>query len=587
MKRIFYLSLMALIVGGILTGCKGKKAGGELKPRLFSNPDMLNPVNSRDAATQYIIPLIFSALEGIDPDSYILTPDMATARPKITEITDGEYKGGVKLEYEIRSEAKWDNGTPITADDYLLSIKAILNPKTNCQPLKPYYDWLGDIVVDPANNKKFTVYAKEKYFKIEQFAGTASILPEYVYDPQKLMRKFKVTDLNSDTKRDALKDNADIQAFATQFNSEKFQREKDGVVGAGAYKFESWVTGQTLTLVRKKNWWGDKVSGVRDFVALPDRIVFKVINDQNAAIAALKDGGVDDYSSIPAKLFQELKKNDSAKVILNIDSPSTFLYTFMALNTRNAKLSDKKVREAIAHCINKKQINDVLAFGMSKPVETFVHPKQKHYNGDIKPFDYDLDKARALLDEAGWKDTDGDGIRDKMINGERVKLNIDFKIPAGNKGREETGLLIQEDLKKVGVSMTITAREGSVFQQDLDKRDFEMSYVAYTMDPVMSDPKQLWSTVEAAPGGSNMCGFGTEATDKLIETLRAEMDESKRIELYRQLQLIVHDEIPCIFMFSPVNRMATNKRFEVKKTMLYSPGYLYNEFKAVSSTSAN
>jgi peptide/nickel transport system substrate-binding protein len=587
MKRILHLSLIALLVGGIIAGCKGRKPGGELKPRLFSNPDMLNPTNSRDAQTQYILPLIFMSLEGINPDNYTLTPDIAVARPTITDITDGEFKGGIKLEYEIRPEAQWDNGTPITADDYIFTIKSILNPKTNCQPLKPYFEWVGDIAPDPSNPKKFAVYAREKYFKIEQTAGSQSILPEYIYDPQKTMRKFKITDLNTEAKRNALKENPDIQSFATSFNSEKFQRDKDGVQGSGAYRFESWVTGQTITLLRKKSWWGDKIKDNRDFLALPDKIAFKIINDQNAAIAALKDGGVDDYYSIPAKLFQELKKDDSAKAKLNIDSPSTFVYTFIAFNTRNPKLADKKVREAIAHCINKVQINQVINFGMSKLVETFVHPLQSSYNGDIKPWGYDLDKARALLDEAGWKDTDGDGIRDKMINGEKVKLNLDYKIPAGNKGREEVGLLMQEDLKKVGVSMTITAREGSVFQQDMDKRDFEMSYMAYTMDPVMSDPKQLWSTSEAAIGGSNMCGFGNEASDRMIDDLRAEMDDQKRIAIYKQLQQIIHDDIPCEFMFSPPNRMATNKRFEVKKSMLYSTGYLYNEFKAVNSNSAN
>jgi peptide/nickel transport system substrate-binding protein len=585
MKRILYLSLMALLVGGIMAGCKGKRAGGELKPRLFSNPDMLNPINSRDAQARYINNLIFMSLEGVEPETYSLTPALISARPKVTEITEGQYKGGLKLEFEIRPEAQWDNGTPITAADYVFTIKSVLNPKTNCQPLKPYYEWVGDIVVDSTNPKKFVVYSKDKYFQIEQTAASY-VLPEYIYDTGKLMRKYKITDLNSDEKRNALKENEDIQKFAAEFNSEKFQRDTNGVVGCGPYRLQSWETGQSITLVRKKNWWGDKVKDVRDFIALPDKIVFKIINDQNAAISALKDGQVDHYASIPNDAYQSMIKNDSLKTRVKIDAPSTFAYLFLAFNTRNPKLSDKKVREAIAHCINKKQINEQLSSGMSNPVETFVHPTQKHYNGNIKPWGYDLEKARQLLDEAGWKDTDGDGFRDKVINGEKVKLTLDFKIPAGNKGREDMGVLMQEDLKKVGIVLTITSREGSVYQQDLDKRDFEMSYITYTMDPVMSDPKQLWSTTEAAVGGSNMCGFGTEATDKLIDDLRAEMNEDKRIAMYKDLQQVIHDEIPCVFMFIPVNRQAVTKRFEVKETLI-TPGVMYNEFKVVSAGAAN
>jgi ABC-type transport system substrate-binding protein len=134
--------------------------------------------------------------------------------------------------------------------------------------------------------------------------------------------------------------------------------------------------------------------------------------------------------------------------------------------------------------------------------------------------------------------------------------------------------------------LTITAREGTVYQQDMDKRDFELSYMAYTMDPVMGDPKQQWSTTESASGGSNMCGFGNEATDKLIEELRSEMNEDKRIALYKNLQQIIHDDIPCVFMFIPVNREATSKRFEVKGTLI-TPGVMYNEFKAMSSNAVN
>ena len=134
--------------------------------------------------------------------------------------------------------------------------------------------------------------------------------------------------------------------------------------------------------------------------------------------------------------------------------------------------------------------------------------------------------------------------------------------------------------------MTITAREGSVFQQDMDKRDYEMSYMAYTMDPIMSDPKQLWSTTEASIGGSNMCGFGNEATDKMINDLRAEMNEDKRIKMYKELQQVIHDEVPCVFMFVPVNRQAISKRFDVKETLI-TPGVMYNEFRAVNVNGAN
>jgi peptide/nickel transport system substrate-binding protein len=585
MKKLLILSAVALVVSSSLISCKGKKGktaanANIVNARAQSDPDMLNPINLSSADGRYISSLVFGSLLGTDPDNYSITPFMVVNRPTITEVTEGEFKGGIKLDFEIRPEAAWDNGTPITGDDYAFTLKALLNPKTNCQPLKPYYEWLADVVVDPADKKKFSIISKEKYFKIEETAG-GYILPEYVYDPEKIMAKFKITDLNTEAKRNALKENADIQKFAELFNSEKFQREKGFVVGAGPYAFEEWKTSQSITLIRKKNWWGDKLKG-RDFEALPEKIVFTMIKDPNTATTALKDGQVDDYHGLEGKLYEELLKNEAVNKKIKLDHPSIFAYSFIAFNLKNPKLKDVKVREAFAHTINKKQINEVIGFNRGKEVETFVHPSQSHYNGDMKPYAYDLDAARKLLDEAGWKDTDGDGFRDKVLNGEKTKLSLDFLVPAGNKGREQTGIMMKEDLKKVGIDLTITGKEWSVYLQAMDNKDFETTYGAFTMSATMSDPKQQWHTSAAVTGGSNSTSFGNAKTDKLIDDIRSELDEPKRIAMYKELQQIIHDEIPCVFMFIPANRIGINRRFDVKTTMI-DPGYLYNEFKATNT----
>ncbi len=585
MRKITYAILIAILVPVVfVSSCKSKKKSGGsttvINARSMSDPDMLNPINLSSSDGRNISGLMFQALLGIDQDNYQITPVLAVSRPQVSTVEEGEFKGGMKLDFEIRPEAQWDNGTPITADDYIFTLKSILNPLTNCQPLKPYYEWLGDVVVDSTNNRKFSVIAREKYFKIEEFAG-GNVLPEYVYDPEKIMRKFPIRDMNTEPKRQALKENADIIAFANQFNSEKFQREKGGIVGSGPYAFENWTTGQNITLVRKKNWWGDKIK-TRDFLAYPEKIVFKMINDANTAVTALKDGQVDEIHGIEAKLFEELLKNETVKKKIRLESPSIFAYSFIGFNLKNPKLSEKSVRQAFAHCVNKKEINDVLGFGRSTLVESFVHPSQKHYNSDLQPYNYDLEAARKLLDEAGWKDSDGDGFRDKVINGEKTKLSLDFKIPSGNKGREQTGILLKEELKKVGIDLVITAREWSVYLQDMDKKNFEVTYGGFTMSSTMSDPKQQWHTSAAVTGGSNSFSFGNAMTDKLIDDIRSDLNDESRTAKYKELQKIIHDEIPCVFMFIPANRLGINKKFDVKLTMI-DPGYVYSEFKAAAS----
>ncbi len=164
----------------------------------------------------------------------------------------------------------------------------------------------------------------------------------------------------------------------------------------------------------KENWWGDKLKDNRAFFAFPEKIVFKVINDPATTLTALKDGQLDCEHGVQPKPFEELLKNEKFKEKYRVENPSIFAYTFIGFNIKNKKLNDVRVREAFAHCINKKQINETINFNKNTLVETFVHPQQKHYV-DLPTFEYNLDKARQLLDEAGWKDSDGDGIRDKVI----------------------------------------------------------------------------------------------------------------------------------------------------------------------------
>jgi peptide/nickel transport system substrate-binding protein len=579
-KTLFSLLIAVIALTSGFVSCKGKaKGGGTLNIRISADPDKLNPITLTTNDGRRIADLMFAALNGSKPVSdFGLTPYIIKENAKISEITDGEFKGGLKLDYEIREDAKWDNGTPITADDYAFTIKAILNPKVNCEPLRGYYSWLADVVLDPSNPKKFSVIANKKYYMIEEFAG-GYVLPEYNYDPDKIMRKFTVKDMNTDTKRSSLRENADIIKFAELFNSEKFQRDPKFIVGAGPYRLESWTTGQEVVLVKKDSWWGNAHADDRTFWAFPKRIKVKVINDDNTAMTAMKDGAIDNFTAIRAKDFKELEKNESFKSKFNLDKIGRLSYGFLGLNLRNEKFQDIKVRKALAHAVNRDKINQIISFGESTKTESFAHSTQPHYNKNLKEYEFNLDQAAKLLDEAGWKDTDGDGLRDKVLSGKKTQLIIEYKIPKDESAKNQ-GLILQEDFKKVGIDLKIVEKEWTIMVAELDKHQFEMYAMGFTISPKMSDPKQQWHTSSAVPGGSNNVGWGDAASDKLIEDIGAELNLEKRQELNKQLQQRVHDELPVIFMFNGVNRIASNKKFEIENIMI-SPGVLYNEFKSI------
>lgn len=580
-KRTLYSLLFSIVIlSTALLSCKGKaKGGGTLNIRISADPDKLNPITLTTNDARKVADLMFAALNGSNPvPDYSLTPYIIKENAKITEITEGEYKGGIKLDYEIREDAKWDNGTLITSNDYVFTIKCILNPKVNCEPLRGYYSWLADIVVDSANPLKFSVIANKKYYMIEDFAG-GYVMPEYNYDPEKIMRKFAIKDMNTDAKRSALRENADINKFAMDFNSEKFQRDPAFITGAGPYRLESWTTGQELVLVKKDSWWGNAHAEDRTFWAFPKRIKVKIINDDNTAMTAMKDGSIDNYVAIKAKDFKELEKNETFKDKFNLSRIGRLGYSFLGINLRNEKFQDVRVRKAMAHAVDRDKINEIISFGESTKTESFAHSTQPHYNKNLKAYEFSPEKAAQLLDEAGWKDTDGDGFRDKVLNGKKTQLVVEYKIPKDETAKNQ-GLIIQEGFKKVGIDLKIVEKEWTIMVAELDKHQFEMYNMGFTISPKMSDPKQQWHTSSAVPGGSNNVGWGDAASDKLIEDIGAELNLEKRQEMNKQLQQRVHDEVPVIFLFNPTNRIASSKKFEIENIMI-APGVLYNEFKTI------
>ncbi|MFN9320506.1 MAG: ABC transporter substrate-binding protein, partial [Chitinophagales bacterium] len=349
-KTLFSLLIAVITLTSGFVSCKGKaKGGGTLVIREMGDADMLNPINTSSANARVITDLMFMGVNAQETKGdYNLLPILTKELGKVSEITEGEWKGGMRIDYEIREEAVWDNGTPITGHDYAFTIKTILNPKTNCEHLKSYYHWVADVVIDSMNPRKFTVYASKKYFKIEEFAGNY-VIPAYNYDPNNIMKKFSVRDFNTDQKRQALKNNADILKFAEEFNSEKYQRDPKYITGFGPYKLESWTTGQEIVIVRKDSWWGDKFSDLQQFWAFPKRIKFKVINDQNTAITALKDAAIDAYEAIPAKEYKELEKNSDFNSKFKLEKNDFFAYTFLQMNLRNDKFKDVKLRQALTH----------------------------------------------------------------------------------------------------------------------------------------------------------------------------------------------------------------------------------------------
>lgn len=534
----------------------------------LSDPENLNPTNSTSADAQYIQSHIYFSLLSVDPrdTNYPYVPALAEALPEVSP-------DGMRYTFRIHPAARWDNGQPVTAKDVEFSFKVIKNPLVDCPQLRPYYEFVEDVTIDPKDPLRFTVITNKKYMLALSSIGTMFILPRYVYDPENLMDKYSIRQLNREA--DKLKNDPNIRRFAERYNS--MQREPQHIVGCGPYLLEEWVTGQQIVLRRKPTWWGDTLKGVA-YEAYPDKIVYRIINDPNTAITALKAQKIDVMNGIPAKDFMELKKNQSFLEHFRLETPPMFAYSYIGLNMRpqgrRPIFTDVRVRRALAHLVDVDMIIKKFSYGLAQRVTGPLYPMHKGaYNESLPPIPYDPQKAAQLLDEAGWKDSDGDGVREKVIDGKKIPLEFDIYVNAGNEVRLQIAQIIKQEAEKVGMKVNIVSLEWSVFLERTKKHDFDAYIGAWVGSHNPQDLKQIWHTQSWAEGGSNYTGFGNSQTDALIEEIRQELNKERRDSLYRIFHKIVYDEQPYIFLSAPLERIAIHRRFRNAYVSAIRPGF--------------
>lgn len=577
------LACFLVLVVSIFSACKNKGSASseifkdQVVIHALSDAEGLNPMITSDASASQIMYNLFQSLLSYDmKEGMELIPVLAVARPEI-KILDGGV--GMELTYEIREEAKWDNGSPITAADVDFSFKALKCPGVNSDARKTTVDFINDIRLYPENPKKFTLISNKLYALAEDATGTdVNIIPAYAYDPEGLLKSFKIGDFNKPNP--AILADVKCKKFAAMFNTPAYAQNPDKIIGSGAYKVEKWETGQRCILIKKDNWWGATVKDKNMyFEANPKRLIYETINDFNTALVALKGGKLDVMYVTPVKDYLELDKSPKFKENFIKSEPPMLVYAYLGLNVRDKILKDVKVRQALAHLIDIDQIIEKVLYGLGTRVIGDVLPSHKDdYNNDIVPYKYDVEKAKSLLAEAGWADTDGDGILDKVIDGQKTPFKLVYNYNSGNSVRETVGLLMQQWYKAVGIEVSIVPLDWALYLDELKKQKVQIWYGSWIQDPRDYDPRQIWHT-ESRNGGSNYTGFGNAQSDQLIEDICKEIDPAKRSVLYKKWQQMLHDEVPNIFLYTSDFRNVIHQRFENINAGSRYPGYWEAGFK--------
>jgi peptide/nickel transport system substrate-binding protein len=319
-------------------------------------------------------------------------------------------------------------------------------------------------------------------------------------------------------------------------------------VGTGPYRFRQWLTGEKIVLEAYDGYWEGRPK--------IDRYIYRIIPDTATMFLELKSGSVDWMGLDP---LQYRRQTDSAFFRDNYRKYRylDFGYTYLGFNLQDPKFQDRRVRQAIAHAIDKEEIVDIVLMGMGQAVDGHYKPGTWVANPEVKKYRHDRERSRALFSEAGWVDSDDDGWLDR--GGERFAFTIITN--QGNRKRALTAEIIQGRLKEVGVDVSIRTIEWAAFLKNFVRpRNFEALILGWSTTPD-PDSFDIWHSSKTGADELNHVSFRNAEIDELLERGRRTFDREERREAYFRIQEILAEEQPYVFLYAAETLPVMHRRF--------------------------
>ncbi|MBR2364763.1 MAG: hypothetical protein IKA79_06140 [Lentisphaeria bacterium] len=420
---------------------------------------------------------------------------------------------------------KWEK-VPVTAHDFKFYVDVVKNKEVDAVPLRSYLADLDRIEV--FDDFEFDVVWSKPYFLSEDITLSLSPLPRHLYHADGGV--FSGKKFNDDHKRNRM------------------------IVGCGPYRFDRWEKGKRIVLRRFEEYYG------KDLGIMPplQTIAFDIIQHPNTRLQALLAGDLDLEELTPDQWINRTSSKEFAPggMLKKMQSRS-FAYNYIGLNQKNPLFKDKKVRQALSYLVNREKLLKDIYFDLADIVTGPFAPGTSACDPAIKPYPFDIAKAAAMLDELGWKDSDGDGIRDKQ--GKKLSFTVVF--PGSSTLYRKMLPVIREDMAKAGVRMELLGIEWSVLVKRLENKEFDACALGWT-GTLKPDPFQLWhSSLAHIPASSNHCAYSNPAADRLIEQIRLTFDGRERTRLYHEFHRTIYSDAPYIFLFAPRKLMAIHSRY--------------------------
>jgi len=540
---------------------------------ILSQPDGLHPCNDNSVMRSFIFNYTQKFIVGMDLESLENIPVLSESLAEISE-------DGLAYTFKIKDGIKWDNGEPFTAKDVEFSTKATLCHLTNNAQIRSNYSTvIKSIQLYENNPLKFTMHAQGVHVNNKIIIGGITMMQKSYWDPNKVLDKISFDQIISRS----FKESEEISDWFNAFNHADNGYQPEKLVGLGPYQVDEWVPSQYITIVKKDNWWGKNSESIYD-KALPEKIIFKVIREDASAYLALKNQELDATTSVGTVKLMKLQEREYFNKNYHSEFKDRYAYNYIGLNMKPDGIKnkpffvDQKVRRAIAYLTPVDEIIEVMVHGKASRQAAQISHLKSTYNDTLKLIPLDIEKAKELLTEAGWVDSDGDNIRDKVINGEKIKFKFKLSYMTSPLTKEIV-LMIKESMYKAGIVADPNGMDFSLFYKNAQDHNFEAMLGGWGGSASYSNPMQLWHTSSWATKGSNFCGFGDAASDALINLANSSLDSAAHTEALWKLQARIYNDQPYVFLYSTKNKIAIHKRFDNRNTYFERPGLMLNNLK--------
>lgn len=534
-KKVWSYLLAAVFVGASVGGCGSATsketsttpsvapstnetttvASQVINYAIWSSPKgVFNPVLLNDIYDRRVGELVFSSLLTLDADDNII-PALAESY----EVSEDN----LKITFKLKSNVTWHDGEPFTAKDVAFTFTSIADPNytgprfAEIEKLvgaNDYREGKADTVtgIEVIDEKTISFTYSEVYAAALANFAIRGILPEHIWGAIPVGEWEQQTELLTNP------------------------------IGTGAFKLVNFVPDQYVELVRNDDY----------FLGAPklEKVILKVSNQETAQGELIN--GTLDIAALSSFKQQDLETYTSAgKKILEYPSAS---YQFMTMNNENPLFADKKVRQAITYAINREGLVNQLLEGhgaiINAPlaVNSWAYPKE-----GLTDYGYDAEKAKSLLAEAGWTVENG------VLQKEGTAFKVELLVPTGNKVREQSAPIIQQNLKELGIEVNIVTMDfASVKAKVYEEHSYEMALMGFSLELDPADAKSYWSSELLGKPSFNFANFNNAQSDTLLNQAAQSLNQDERKVYYNEWAKLLNEEAPFVYLYSPNEARAYN-----------------------------